>query len=139
MVKKSAFTLIEIMVVLGIIAVLLSFVAPRVYNAMFRSDVKLTKMKMSSIKDAMLQYRQDMGHFPNKKEGGLQALITRPEGLGSEKWTGPYLNSEEEIVDKWGMEIEYNIPPLKYKQFKTYEIISAGGEAVDAQEIPDGV
>lgn len=138
MVKKSAFTLIEILVVLGIIMAILAFVAPKVRNTLFRSEITLNKMKMGAIKDAMLQYKQDMGHFPNKKEGGLEALVTRPNIPGNEKWVGPYLE-EDAITDKWGMEIEYNIPPVKYKQYRYYEIISAGGESVDAQEIPDGV
>ena len=138
MIKSRAFTLMEMLIVLVIIGFILAFIGPRIINQMFRSDVSMTKMKMSLVRDGLIQYKQDMGHFPKKKEGGIQALLSRPNTPGNEKWDGPYVTSEEDLEDKWAEPLELNIPPVKNKNFRFFEIISTGGESEDAKEIVIG-
>ena len=135
--KSSAFTMIEIMVVLVIIGFLFAFLVPRVMKLMFRSEIQITKLKMAKIKEALIEYQQDIGHFPTQKEGKLDALISRPNVPGTEgKWQG-YLTDEDDLVDKWGNEFEFNMPPVKNKtKYKYYEIISTGGP--EGKEISDG-
>ncbi|MBD3273615.1 prepilin-type N-terminal cleavage/methylation domain-containing protein [Candidatus Dependentiae bacterium] len=135
MIKNKAFTLMEMLIVLFIIGFILAFIGPRFYRTFFKTEVAVTKMKMSKIKNALLEYKQDMGHYPNKREGGIQALVIRPNVPGNEKWDGPYVDTEEDLEDKWGNPLELNIPPAKYKQFRFFEIISPGGESEDAKEI----
>ena len=135
MMNSKAFTLMEMLVVLFIVGFLLAFMGPRVYKTIFKSDVAITKMKMAKIKNGLLEYKQDMGHYPNKREGGIQALIVRPNVPGNEKWDGPYVDSEEDLEDRWGNPFELNIPPVKNKQFRFFEIISEGGEGEEAKEI----
>ncbi len=141
MIKSRAFTMIEMIVVLGIIAFILAFVGPAITKRFGKSQVAMTKMKMSKLKSALLEYRQDMGHYPkSQKEGGFQALLTRPNVANNEKWDGPYIESEEDLQDSWSFDLEYNNPPQKYRQqYKIFEIISIGGEAEEAKEIVDGV
>jgi hypothetical protein len=50
------------------------------------------------------------------------------------------LTDQDDIVDAWGMEFEYNMPPRKYgDQYRMYEIISyganheEGGTGADAE------
>lgn len=125
--KSSAFTLVEILVVLMIMGFLLAFVGPALYRRIAQSKVAMTKLKMGTIKSALIEYQTDVGHYPNKKEGGLQALIVQPQG--AQGWNGPYLDDEGDLLDKWGGEFECNIPPVKYKnKFKYLEIISYGAD-----------
>ena len=135
MVKSKAFTLMEIMVVLFIIGFLLAFMGPKIAKMIFKSDVAMTKMKMSKVKDSLMEYKQDMHHYPTKRDGGIQALITRPNTPGNEKWDGPYLENEEDLEDRWSNPFEVNIPPVRYKQFRFFEIISPGDGSLDAKEI----
>ncbi|MFH1461642.1 MAG: type II secretion system major pseudopilin GspG [bacterium] len=135
MIKSKAFTLMEILVVLFIIGFLMAFIGPRFAKRFFKSEIAMTKMKMDKIKNALSDYKMDMGHYPNKREGGVQALISKPNVPGNEKWDGPYVDTEEDLDDKWGDPFEVNIPPVKYKQFRFFEIISTGGQSADATEI----
>jgi general secretion pathway protein G len=137
--NSSAFTMMEILMVLFIVGFLFAFLGPRIYRMMFKSDISITKLKMAKLKDSLLEYKQDMGHFPKRAEGGIAALLVRPAVQGNEKWEGPYVDSEDDLMDKWGDEFEYNAPPQRYKKFRFFEIISAGGEQEDAQEIAEGV
>ena len=126
--KSAAFTMIEIMVVLGIIGVLLVYFIPPLMRRMGKSDIKITKLKMNSLKNSLMEYKQDVGHYPNKKEGGLEALLNRPSGSAEGKWEGPYVDGEDSLEDSWGNPFEYNSPPEKYrgKPYKYFEIISPG-------------
>lgn len=135
MIKNKAFTLIEMLVVLFILGFLIAFIGPRIYRSIARSDIAMTKLKMSKISEGLLQYKQDMGRYPTKRDGGIQALIFKPNVAGSEKWDGPYLDSEEDLEDRWGNIFELNIPPVKYKQFRFYEVISPGDGTDEAKEI----
>jgi general secretion pathway protein G len=135
MVRNKAFTLIEMLVVLFIIGFLAAFILPRLYRNIARSDVQTTKLKMSKISEALLQYKQDMGRYPIKRDGGIQALFFKPNVAGAEKWDGPYLDSEEDLEDKWGEPFELNTPPVKYKQFRYFEVVSPGGGTDEAKEI----
>ncbi|MBD3231307.1 type II secretion system protein GspG [Candidatus Dependentiae bacterium] len=124
--KSSAFTMIEILIVLAIIGFLFAFLGPTLYRRIAQSDVALTKLKMGKVKDALVEYKNNVGHYPTKREGGLRALIEKPQGV--ENWNGPYLDSEDDLLDKWGNELELNIPPVKSKKFRYLEIISYGAD-----------
>ena len=79
-----------------------------------------------------MEYKMDMGRYPTKREGGIRALIDKPSIKGAEDWRGPYLEREDDLLDKWGHEIEYNAPPVKYKnKFRYLEIISYGADGQD--------
>lgn len=138
MANSKAFTLMEMLIVLFIIGFLLAFLGPRFAKQWSQSEVAITKMKMSKIKNALISYKQDMGHYPNKREGGIQALLTQPNVPRNQQWDGPYVDGEEDLEDKWGNSFEVNIPPIKYKNFRFFEIISEGDESSDATEIFTG-
>ena len=68
---KEAFTLIEIMVVMVMIAVIASLAIPGIMNKMEKMNINATKTTMSSVfKAALMDYREDVGHFPTAEEGG---------------------------------------------------------------------
>lgn len=133
MVKNKAFTLVEIMVVLLIVGFLVAFVGRGLVRRMAQSKVEMTKLRMSKIKSGLIEYNQAMGRYPKKQDGGLNALLERPNTQGKENWDGPYVDGEDDLEDKWNESFEYNCPPLKYKTlYRFFEIIS-GGDPQDAQ------
>ena len=137
--RSSAFTMMEILMVLFIIGFLFAFLGPRFFKMIGKKDVAVTKLKISKIKNSLIEYKQDMGHYPNTREGKLEALRARPNVKGNEKWDGPYLDEDSDLLDEWGNDFEYNLPPIKYRdKYKYFEIISSGGPEEDAKELYSG-
>jgi general secretion pathway protein G len=98
--QDKGFTLIELMVVILIIAMLGTFVAPNVMNKLRRAKSDLAKPRMAVIENALKQFEFDCGRLPDESEGGLDALMTAPPEL-QEKWNGPYLKKSQ-FLDPWG-------------------------------------
>lgn len=127
--KNPGFTLFEILIVVGIIGFLMAFFIPTIMNYFGRTERKKIEFKLNKVKQALILYKQDMGHYPLKKEGGLEALLKRPNIPGSERWSGPYLNEEDDLLGGDNMPFEFNVPPVKYKdRFHYFEIFSEGSE-----------
>lgn len=134
--QNSAFTMIEIIVVLVIIAGILALVGPRIARQFLQSKEKMTALRINNLKNSLLEYSKDVGHFPTKKEGNLEALVKKPEAKEAVKWNGPYAK-EEELLDASNQDFEYNLPPVKFKdKYKIYEIISTSqeGKEIDGGE-----
>lgn len=102
--KRQAFTLIEVMLVIGILLVL-GTVSVLVYTGMKASaDKKAAKLLVDNTVDALKHYQVNMGKFP-ETEPGLKALIDKPEDeKQAEKWT-KLLDAVP--VDPWGNELKY--------------------------------
>lgn len=67
----AGFTLIEILVVLTIIAILLSLVAPRYFDSIDRSKEKVLRHDLIVMRSAIDQYFGDTNTYPNS----LQDLV----------------------------------------------------------------
>ncbi|MFC1894343.1 type II secretion system major pseudopilin GspG [Candidatus Dependentiae bacterium] len=140
--KSSAFTMFEILIVLVILGTLITFLWGPLTKMIGKSDVNLTNLKLEKLKSSLMQYKMDVGHYPRKKEGGLRALLEKPSG--ETNWRGPYIDREDDLLDKWDGEIIFNAPPERYKnKVRFFELISLGedgqeGGEGDASEIVKG-
>lgn len=130
---SKAFTMIEMMVVLLIIGFIAAIVIPQATKYFQSASEAKMKLRMSTIKSALMAYRMDFGSCPSSREGGLRALIENPrpndeeyrkfERLG--RW--PYVaEGEKGITDDNGEPFIYNNPPEKFKKYRIYEIIWVG-------------
>ncbi|MEO7727484.1 MAG: type II secretion system major pseudopilin GspG [Burkholderiales bacterium] len=116
--RARGFTLLELLVVMVIIGLLASYVGPRYFAQLGKSETTTARAQMQAFSRALDHYRLDVGAYPNMEQG-LGALMTRP---GSEaKWNGPYLQSAVP-PDPWGKPYLYRAPAEK----SDYEIISYG-------------
>ena len=75
-----AFTLIELLLVLVIIAVLAAVVVPKMVGRTEDAKIKATVGSIGGIKTALETFEVDNGRFPTSKEG-LMALVNAPGGL----------------------------------------------------------
>lgn len=116
---EMGFTLLELLVVLGILALLAAFVGPAVLNYMGKARTDTARAQIAAIGTAIELYALDMG-APPSTETGLGALISAPQGAA--RWRGPYLKSANGLVDPWGRPYHYRAPG----KTAPYEIFSYG-------------
>jgi len=103
MAKSRGFTLLELLVVVTIIAVLASYVAPRYFSQIGKSEVAVAQAQLRALGQALDQYRLDNRSYPSTEQG-LQALVSSP--VNESKWSGPYLRKDVPL-DPWGRPYVY--------------------------------
>lgn len=125
------FTLLELLVVMVIIGLLASYVAPRYFDQIGKSEVKAARAQLDAFDKALGAYRLDTGHYPSTEQG-LKALVDRPSDEG--KWAGSYL-SKALPADPWGRSYLYRNPGDKGHDFDLTSMGrdgQAGGVGIDA-------
>jgi general secretion pathway protein G len=101
-----AFTLIELLLVLVILAVLAAVIVPIYTGQIQKSKIRATLADISQLETSLAAFQLDNGRFPTTDEG-LGALVRAPaELVGS--WSGPYVKMI--TPDKWGRPYRYICP-----------------------------
>ncbi len=72
-VRRSGFTLIELMVVMTIVSLLLSLAAPRYFRSIERSKETVLKANLAATRDALDKFHADTGHYPDQ----LDELVSK--------------------------------------------------------------
>lgn len=136
--RSRAFTLIELMVVVLILAVLAALVVPRIVGRGEDAKVGAAKSNMATIKSLLSQFQLDNGRFPTNEEG-LAALSSKsaPSGLES-TFKGPYTDKEI-AVDPWNHEYVYDQTSNTSYTLTCYGADGAeGGEGNNADLVEEG-
>jgi len=105
---RSAFTILELLLVLVILAVLASIVASRFVGQSQSAKIKAAQTQMENFKLALNRFEIDLGRFPTTSES-LLVLIEKPSD-GGKAWQGPYLDGDAVPKDQWGNEWNYRQP-----------------------------
>jgi len=103
---RRGFTLLELLVVMVIIGLLVSYVGPRYFSQVGKSEVKTARAQIDALEKALDQYRLETGHYPSTEQG-LAALVTQP--TNEPRWGGPYLRKSVP-PDPWGNPYVYKQP-----------------------------
>lgn len=120
----TGFTLIELMLVVIIIGVLVSMVAPRLAGRSEEARIAASKADINAnISVALDLYELDNGKYPTTEEG-LAALLVKPGSAVI--WKGPYLKKEP--LDPWGRKYVYKRPG---DHNSDYDLYSYGRDAVE--------
>jgi general secretion pathway protein G len=101
--NSRGMTLLEIMIVLGIIAAITAVLANKVGTSREKARVQETKLQMNNVLQALEMYSNDCGRYP-------EALIALRESPGSEQcpnW-GPDSYVKKEPKDAWNHEFAYS-------------------------------
>lgn len=104
---EAGYTLLELLVVLGIIVLIATIAAPQVLSYLGRARTETAKAQISAVSTALELYALDAGGFP-PQQVGLQALIQPPPG--QTRWRGPYLKRASGLNDPWGQPYRYKFP-----------------------------
>ncbi len=103
----AGFSLVELLVVLAIIALITSIVAPRVLGYLGSAKVDSAKVQVKNLEAAIELYYLDSGRYPTQEEG-IGVLSARPAEATS--WNGPYLKNAADLKDPWGNAYQYQAP-----------------------------
>ena len=131
--RAGGFTLLELLVVLGILGLIAAFAAPRVIGYFGRAKTDAARVQIDGLGTALDLYRLDVGQYPTQAQG-LAALVAQPRGAAG--WRGPYLDAREPPQDPWGRAYLYRLPPEKGLEYDLYTLGADGapggeGEAAD--------
>lgn len=99
--RISGFTLIELMIVIVILGLLASLVAPEMFSKVGSTQRKVAATQMLSFDTALEIFRLDVGDYPESLE----------ELRSSQKagWDGPYFKKKIPM-DPWSKPYEYRTP-----------------------------
>jgi len=131
--NKRGFTIVEVLVVIILISLIASVIVPKIIPSIDEQKIKLTKVKMASLKAIIQQFYLDCGQYPDDSED-LESLIICPSGL-EDKWKGAYLTSSG-LLDAWENPFLYaandNINPGNFVLISYGADGVPGGEGVNA-------
>lgn len=120
--QPEGYTLMEMMLVLGIIAILITGGVSVMVGVFGDAERGRVKTDFQTITTNLYRYRRDANLFPTTEQG-LEALVTRPSiAPQPEVWT-PY-SKPAGIVDPWGNRYQYVYPGKKNPE--SFDLISAG-------------
>lgn len=125
------FSLIELMVVIIILGLLASIVAPNVMSRLGTAKTKTTRVQIEELGAALDLYALEVGRYPSSDEG-LEALVGKPSEASA--WNGPYLKKSRIPNDAWGNPFYYDSPG-KHGQYDLYSLgadNTEGGEGENA-------
>lgn len=117
--NRRAFTLVEMLLVLVILATLAAIVIPKMAGRSKQAQVTAAKSQIASIETALDAFEVDNGYYP--KTGGLDILVSAPGN--SPNWKGPYLKKGVPS-DPWGNPYAYDYPGKHNAD--GYDLMSAG-------------
>lgn len=99
--KKYGFTLIELLIVIVILGLLMSLVAPKMFNKVDSSKQKTALAQMQMLQTSLDTYRLDIGDYPQSLNE--LRISDKPN------WDGPYI-PKSIPKDPWGSEYVYQAP-----------------------------
>ncbi|WP_339671090.1 type II secretion system major pseudopilin GspG [Dasania marina] len=128
---QQGFSLIEIMVVLVIIGLLVSIVAPNVLDRADDARVQKVQADFSTIGTTLKMYRLDNYNYPTTEQG-LEALVNKPsiDPIPSNWKKNGYL--EEMPKDPWGRPYLY-LSPSEFSD-NDFDIYTLGADGVTGGE-----
>ena len=110
--RQNAFTLIEVLVVVAILAILAAIVVPRIMDRPDEARRVAAKADTAAIVQALKLYRLDNGNYPQTDQG-LAALVQKPttNPVPSNWKQGGYLDKLPK--DPWGRDYQYLNPGVR--------------------------
>ena len=125
--NDAGYTLLELLVVMGILAVLTAIATPQLMAYFGKAKTQSAQLQIENIGTALELYYMENGSYPSTS-AGLKALVeATPE---APRWNGPYLKKAKNLLDPWGRPYQYNYPTPNGE----YEVYSLGfnGKAASA-------
>ena len=128
--RRSAFTLIEVLLVAGILALLAAFAVPKLFGLadQAKNDLARTAVgRNGPIAKGLDAFNWDMGRYPTTDEG-LAILLRKKSDVDDDHFKGPYLDNDR-IADPFGEPFMYRSPGEVHED--SYDLWSKGKDRKD--------
>jgi general secretion pathway protein G len=103
---EGGYTLLELLVVMGILAALTAMATPQVMGYFGKAKTQSAQLQIENINTALEMYYVENGSYPSPS-AGLRALVeATPE---APRWNGPYLKNARTLQDPWGRPYQYSV------------------------------
>lgn len=106
--SRRGFTLLEILLVVGLLALLAAFVVPALTTQSDKAKVKLAEAAIGPngpLSQSINLFKVNTGIYPEE----LKYLLEKPSDDDiAKKWAGPYIEDEKGLKDPWDNEYQYN-------------------------------
>lgn len=126
---RGGYSLLEILIVLTIIALIATFVGPRLLSQLDRSKVTAARVQVQALHSALETMHLDIGRYPTQAEG--LELLAQPPQDGSTGWAGPYLNNAVPL-DPWRQSYVYTAPSGEQERPRVTSLGADGQEGGSA-------
>lgn len=128
-VDRRGFTLTEILIAVGIVALFAGIAAPLAYRQLQGARSDATGRELATLRTGLLGFYEDTGRFPSADEG-LAALFSDPGVTG---WQGPYVGGregalEEILQDEFGLDYHYDPSPVTHPAAAAGAVVASAGE-----------
>jgi general secretion pathway protein G len=125
---RRAFTLVEVIVVVTIIAVLAALIAPRLLGRLTWAKVKRAEADVQAVATAVELYLTDTGEMLSNNFD-LEALMIPAEDGGGPQ--GPYFKKADHLLDPWDNPYLIRVPgEVNYD----FDVISTGPDAEEGTD-----
>jgi general secretion pathway protein G len=121
--RQGGFTILEIVIVFILLAGIMAFVGPKIFEQMGKAKSSEAKIRIQQLAGQVEIYKLEMGRYPEN----LQALVKAP--AGADRWAGPYAK-EADLKDSWGNDYRYTVPG----QGKAFDLVSLGADGKEGGE-----
>jgi len=129
---RRAFTLLEILLVVGLLALLAAFVVPALTGQADKAKIDMAKAAIGPngpLSQSIDLYKVNVGQFPEE----LKELIEKPSDEDiAQKWRGPYIKDVSGLKDPWGRDFQYD--PQGEHNPGQVDLWSMGPDGIDGNE-----
>jgi general secretion pathway protein G len=130
--RELGFTLLEILIVVMIVGLLMSFVATRFLSRTTEAKISLAETQLRQLQQALELYKLDNGRYPTLDQG-LDALVSEPAAEPRPRHYPPggYLEAKQ-LMDPWDNPVQYTIPGQHNEH--SYDLFSFGPDGTEGGE-----
>lgn len=125
---QRGMSLIEIIIVIVLIGVVLTFVGSRILGGADRAKANLAKSQVQTVAGKIEQFEMDTG----RKPAALQELVSQPASASG--WLGPYAK-DAELKDPWGNPLHYRAPG---EDGRAFDLVALGKDGKPGGTSYDG-
>jgi general secretion pathway protein G len=115
--RQRGFTILEIVIVFILLAGIMSFVGPKIFEQMGRAKSSEAKIRIQQLVGQIEMYKLEVGRYPDS----LQSLVKQPAGV--DRWNGPYAK-DTDLKDAWGNDYRFTVPGTN----KGFDLMSLGAD-----------
>jgi general secretion pathway protein G len=115
--RQRGFTILEIVIVFILLAGIMAFVGPKIFEQMGRAKSSEAKIRIQQLVGQIEIYKLEVGRYPDS----LQSLVKQPSGV--DRWNGPYAK-DADLKDAWGNDYRFTVPGTS----KAFDLISLGAD-----------